>query len=74
MPQGMIVKKGSEKPSKMDVHKGTVKCFECDEEFLIYHHRAHPEDHKAQAAWLKKELKKDHKRDAKHKEAYHFPS
>jgi hypothetical protein len=75
MSQGIIVKKGSDKPSKLDVPVGTVKC-ECGEEFVIYQHRAHPEDagaHEARVRWLENELKAEHRCEVKHRESYDFP-
>ena len=74
MSQGIIIKDGHGKPSKMDEPKGTFKC-RCGVDFTIYHHRAHPENVEEQQAWLTAELEKEHQRDAnaEHKDSYRFP-
>jgi hypothetical protein len=72
MSQGIIIRDGRAQRSGMDIPKGAFDC-PCGAKFVIYHHPAHPEDVDEQIAWLAAELEKDHKRDAEHRDTYHFP-
>lgn len=54
---------------------GTYECT-CGERFLIYHHRAFPEDPVEQAKWLEAQLEREHAVEPRiaHKDSYSFPS
>jgi hypothetical protein len=77
MSQGMIVKRGTEKPAKEFVLRGTVTCEQCADIHEIYHHYAHDESFEDQAEWLIAELSGEHIRTPKstleHKNEYQYP-
>jgi hypothetical protein len=73
MSQGLISKRGLEKPVKDFICQGSVTCNECRATYDIYHHYAHSENTEEQVAWLEAALHGDHRLQQEHKDTYHYP-